>query len=84
MVGKPHNLTSRQSQEWDEQAARFAHTVESLRSADERPFMGKAGHHTRGDFGTVTFGIGYGGGRKVSGLLRALIDAWLMLSLDTD
>ena len=83
MVGKPRNLTSRQSKEWDEQAARFADTVESLRSADERPFSGKAGHHTRGDFATVTFGIGYGGGRKVRCLLRPLYAATLIVDLDS-
>ena len=66
MVGKPHNLSYSESIRWDEQAARFASKVETLRSRDERPFQGRAGHHSRGDFGTVTFGIGYGGGRTVS------------------
>lgn len=65
MVGKPHDLTADQSREWDTQSARYALEVEALRACDERPFRGAAGHHSRGDFATVTFGIGYGGGRKV-------------------
>ena len=66
MVGKPKGLTQGQSRAWDAQALRYAEKVEKLRSRDERPFIGSSGHHSRGDFGTVTFGIGYGGGRKVS------------------
>ena len=65
LVGKPHHLTAVQSQEWDLQAARYAQKVENLRARDERPFSGPAGHHARGNFGTVTFGISYGGGRQV-------------------
>ena len=64
MVGKPPDLSHDESISWDEQATRYALKVEALRSRDERPFSGEAGHHLRGDFGTVTFGIGYGGGRK--------------------
>lgn len=65
MVGKPANLSLAQSRTWDEQAGRYARKVEECRSRDENTFSGKAAHHSRGDFGTATFGVGYGGGRKV-------------------
>ena len=80
LVGKPVKMSSRKSRLWDEQAARFASKVESMRARDERPFAGKAGHHSRGDFGSVTFGIGYGGGRKVYELPYSLVNVTYGLS----
>ncbi|KZV64114.1 hypothetical protein PENSPDRAFT_588875 [Peniophora sp. CONT] len=65
MVGKPVNITPEKSLEWDIQSRRYATNVERLRKKDERPFAGKAGHHSRGDYATVTFGVSYGGGRTV-------------------
>ncbi|KAI0309043.1 hypothetical protein OF83DRAFT_1072616, partial [Amylostereum chailletii] len=52
-------------QRWDVAMARLAALLEEERSRVEETFQGEMGHHRRGDYAALSFGLSYGGGQKV-------------------
>ncbi|KAI0038963.1 hypothetical protein FA95DRAFT_1612970 [Auriscalpium vulgare] len=73
LLGRPEDGEDRPLNEcWKATAGRVATLFETSRKYGEKhdAFPDKLVHHRRGNFTAVSFGMSYGGGQKVPGMLR--------------